>query len=684
MPQAIAGALIPLLVSLGSVGAFGFTGTAFLALGLGYVATAGIIYAGSALLGGALGNTPDVPKPEDGKFNLKQNVPPLAYVLGQVKKAGDYAFLEEKGGTAYHIMVDAAHSIDGYQTHFLHDEQATLDVNGYVTAPSHFGSQNVRLLRRLGADASTAYSQVVSAFPDIWTSDHRGDGLSSVLMITKSVAAEDFQKVYPQSTPSRSAIIRGHNRLFDPRTETFGYSTNLALFRLWHLTHPVGGKMTIDDIYLPDWSAAADVCDETVLNRQGAEEQRYHGGFWFRANNNPVDVGRTIDEAADMVLYERPDGRIGVHAGAYAEPEVRLTADDIIACSFDPNRRASSRVLAVRGRFTDPAAGYNTADAAIYGDPYADETERTTTVENQAVQSHSHMARLQKLRYLRKRAPRVRIVAQFEAARLLPYARFVRVHLPPKLVESVIEITGRPTLSLRNLTYEFEGIVVPEGLYAFNAAAEEGAPGSPVTPVDRGDVPVPDVASITLQVEAVAGGATAAFLQVVFNTQSATFQYEVEWQPTAGGTVQSVTGSGGALTVRTGYLADGVQYRVRSRTWSSGTPSAWTAYTDITATSDPVAPGVATGVSAVGGAGSATFNWTAPNSLNYVGARLYLNTTNTMTGATLAATEFGPPNIADSRLVTGLGAGTLYGFVVAINASGVTAAAVATGAITVT
>src|SRR5690554_6860694 len=107
MPQAIAGALIPLLVNLGTVGVLGFTGTAVLALGLGYAALAVGAYAVSALISSSMQpQRPEVPRPEDGKYNLKQAVPSLPYVLGRVKKGGDYAFLEEKGGIAYHIMVD--------------------------------------------------------------------------------------------------------------------------------------------------------------------------------------------------------------------------------------------------------------------------------------------------------------------------------------------------------------------------------------------------------------------------------------------------------------------------------------------------------------------------------------------------------------------------------------------------
>ncbi|MBO9589524.1 hypothetical protein [Devosia sp.] len=684
MPETIAAFLLPSLIQgLGAIGIPIATIAAIspaLALGASYLLLGGVALLASSVFTPA---KPDAPKPEDGKYNLKQSVPPLTYVLGRVKKGGDYVFLEETGGVAYHVTVLAAHHIQGFVVHFLHDESVGLGVGGYVTSPAHFDSQ-VAIGTRVGDDDSSAYDSIVAAFPGIWTDDHRGDGLATVAMIVRSVAAEDLQSVYPNGMPVHTAIIDGNDRIYDPRTDSYGYTDNLALHRLWHLTHPVGGKLTLDDIHLPDWIVAADVCDETVTNRSGGTEPRYQGGFWFRADNDPVAVGRIMDQAAELVLYETPEGKVGVHPGAMVLPDIRLTENDIISVNYDPNKRKGTTVLAVRGRYTDPEKGFNTADAAIYGVPYPTDDERTKTVGNQAVQRHNHCARIQKLAYIRANAPRVTVKAHYEPAKLVPYRRFVRVHVPPKMDEAIVEIIGQPKMSLRGLTMEFEGIVVPFDLYEFNAVTEEGIPGANVTPVEPEGVPQPEDFAVTIQTEDVGGGASAAFGEATFTLQSETFQYQVQWEPTAGGTAQSVTGDAGQISVRTNVLADGVQYKFRARTWSAGARSEWTDYQILTAVADPTPPGVVTGVSASGGAGQITFNWTAPNSVNYVGARLYWNTSNTMTGATLAATEYGAPNAADNRIITGISAGTRYGWIVAINGSGVAASPVATGALTVT
>ncbi|MBY5585318.1 hypothetical protein [Rhizobium leguminosarum] len=676
--------LIPLIVSS--------IGTTVAAANALYLGTAALLYGGLAVglgfVSKALTPKPSVPKPEDGTYNLKQSVPSLPIVLGRVKKAGDYVFLEESNGTAFHIIVTAGHRVQGFVQHYLHDEAVSIDGSSIVYSPDHFvddGDHFVVIDTRLGLPAENAYSSVVGEFPSIWSNNHRGDGLASIMMYCATAPSKKYLNIYPNQMPEHSAVIDGM-RLYDPRTGLTAYSRNIALMRLWHLTSPYGGKLSLSDMYLPDWMNAANVCDQIVTNRSGGSDRRYWGGMWFRANSDPIEVGRILDQAAEMVVYERADGKIGVHAGEYVAPTKLFDRRNIISFGLNANVDPSTSVLAVRGRFTDPSDLYNTNDAAIYGNPYVGEdTERTTTVENVAVQTHNHIQRMQKLAYIRRNAPRVSITAHYDVDNDPSYDRFVRVQYSPKLSDAIIEITSKVTISLSNMTVTFSGIVVPADLYDFNALTEEGSPGSSIVVIPHAGAPVPTGFSVVIQQEVVSGGSTAAYALATWSHVSNSLTYEFEWEKTSGSTgPQSAISTAPNDQVRSGYLADGTQYKFRLRTWAGGASSAWTAYQTLTATADTTPPGVVTGASATGGVGQGTYNWTAPNSANYAGARLYVNTSNTFVGATLMATEYGSPSSADSHIVTGLTAGTKYGFIVAINASGVAAANVATGSFVVT
>lgn len=611
MPQMIAVALLPLLTS----SPLFFLGPAAIsaaATGLGYLATAAALYTVQALLT----PKPEVPKAEDGSYNLKQAVPSPAFVLGRVKKGGDYLALEEKEGRAHHVIAMAAHRINRYVSHYLHDEEVTgMDGSGFVTAPDHF-DQRVLIQSRVGLDVETAYPLAVTEIPAVWTNDHRGDGLATVYMRARSASSEDFQSVYPQGMPLHTAVVEGA-LLYDPRNgahnpadhNTWTWSDNLALMRLWHLTDPVGSKLTLADMYMPEWIAAANVADELVTIGTFPEEKRYHGGFWFRAGDDQVMVGRIMDQAADMIVYERADGLVGVHPGAWAEPDVRLDADDIISCNFDANRRLSSTVLAVRGRFTNPLARWSEFDSDLIGNPYVpteDSTERTKTVENTAVQSMSHMLRLQLLAFKRSNTPRVRITAHYEVAKNVPYRRFIRVHLPPRLDEALVEVLGRPQLSLAAMTYSFEGIVVPDGLYNFDVTPP--TPPPPIPMMTSGDVPTVVNFQAILGYDVIGDGTVlGSFVRGTWDPPvDSSLLTEVEYQLTTGGAIQSIRSKTGETEVRTGVLTQGATYKFRARNWSSATPSDWTSYINVTIAS-ATAPAALTSFGVTGGNGNAIF-----------------------------------------------------------------------------
>lgn len=602
-----------------------------------------------------------VPKPADGKYNLRQNVPSLCVIYGRVKKGGDYVFLEETQGTAFHVLVSAAHKIEGYVSHYLHDEPITRGPTNWITAPAHFGG-HVRISVRTGFDIQEAWSAIVGFFPTIWTADHRGDGLAQVVMEVQTVAQEDFGNVYPQQMPVHTAIIDGA-WVYDPRDDdqdpddhtTWLFSTNLALIRLDHLTKPFGGKLSLSDMYLADWSHAADVCDETVTTVDEFEESRYHGGLWFRYENDPVEIGRTIDEAAELVLYERADGLIGVHAGEMVTPDIRVTADEITRCTYDANRRASTNVLAVRGRWTDPGSVYNTVDAAIYGDPYisSDDTQRTKTVDNSAVQTHNHMQRLQKLAFTRANAPRVSITVHYKAGTTgnITYRRFVTVHYPSRgLDEAVVEIIGRPKLSLANLTLTFDGIVVPSTLYDFDAATEEGVYTGAAGSVAGSGVPVPTNFTITIAEETVPAGTSIYAVgswDFVSDALTYDFEYQLADQTQPARSVRTASGVASARTE--GSLVSGANYRFRVRTRSSTTAGAWTAYTTVAATvpsppMDPT-PSDPTGLVAPfsGIYAADTPGWTNGAS-NIYRTELYRSDTSSFGGAVLIFTSYLGPS----------------------------------------
>jgi hypothetical protein len=156
----------------------------------------------------------------------------------------------------------------------------------------------------------------------------------------------------------------------------------------------------------------------------------------------------------------------------------------------------------------------------------------------------------------------------------------VKVHLPPRLDEAIIEITASPKLSLKNLTVEFSGIVVSAGLYDFDAEEEEGAPPPLVDKVEDSVVPVPTGFSVRIKTESLGGGNEISYGLATWDFVDDEYLYELEWQATSGPDTDkySVISTEDEDSLRTGYLVDGQEYQFRLRTWAGASPSEWTSY----------------------------------------------------------------------------------------------------------
>src|SRR5690606_28715564 len=102
--------------------------------------------------------------------------------------------------------------------------------------------------------------------------------------------------------------------------------------------------------------------------------------------------------------------------------------------------------------------------------------------------------------------------------------------------------------------------------------------------------------------------------------------YEMEWQATAGGAVFSDTSVPGGDEIRTGYLADGTEYRFRLRAWSAGASSEWTGYEIRTASADPTPPGVPTLLAHTIDGSDVILTWRTPNSANFYASRVWRGT----------------------------------------------------------
>ncbi|KZL04535.1 hypothetical protein PsAD2_04618 [Pseudovibrio axinellae] len=656
-----------------AAGAAALVGPA-LTLGL----SAGVSYLGSSFF--ADGSEAIIPKPADGQHSIKQEIPPLSFAYGHVKKGGFYVFLEEHDGTAYSVIVLASHPIEGVEEFYLNDIRALVNDEGivegvdspdagsdkyYVNGPFHV----IQLLSRNGDPVGVPYPRLPEFFPSIWGEDYRGDGLATIYMHARSADAESFTTIYPNSLPAPIPEIKGKNDIYDPRTGTRGYTENLALIYLDFLCMPFGGKQALEDFDLDSWSRAADCCGELVTNRSGELEPRYFGGIFGNFDMDPVTVQKYMAGAAELVLFETGEGKLAVHAGEWIEPDIHIQTKDIIAFSYEANLNPASRMESVRGRWTNPETGFATEDAAIFGNTNIfDGDARSETLDNPIIQRHNHCQRLQKIYYTRKRAAFVTLTVDYFAAQGLMQSRFVKVTHKPYMDGGYIEITGRPKLILRPyLRYEISGRHVPDTLFDFDAASEEGEPAALPEKIGTTPIPLPENVSVKIKAD---GDAVRAY--ATFESASNNLTYQLLSEQADGQHAVRDSALSGKLYVYSAPLIPGEYYNFKMRSLTAlGVASEWTDTITLYAQSDPNPPGNPLNVSVVGDEGQAIVSWKTPNSDNFGSTAIYRGTTSNADDAEIIDHINSAASSNQDFEDTGLVAGTYYYWVSSVNRAGV-------------
>lgn len=661
----------------------GFQAAAFLTTGLGGVLLNVGLGIGLNFLAQALMPRPQSPPPTQRFANLRQPVQDRTKAYGLTRIGGPVFFWQAIAPKRYYGVILNTGEIDGFQSRFLDEREATLDASGFVTNSEYQsgGRSRVRMQEFTGASGQVAPSLLELHFSE-WTSAHKMTGLAGAVVVAENSAAEDFSTVYPSGRePVYTAVIRG-TKCYDPRSATTVWTKNAALIIADWIVSPDGLGRNVD------WDLVeieADICDQDVTDRDGNTINRWELCGAYNFSETREGVRAALGVACDAFFYETSDGKVAFRVGRYETPMVTVTDEHITAIRVVDGSEGPGVVNAYAVQYTEPGIGYREQECAPIiiddGQPYEQGTVQAYWIPN-----HNQASRIAK-RLLRQQRAQYRISASLNLHGLrLIGERFFYLTLPELGIENQAFEVGKLSYSDDSLAIEVEATSVSAADFEFVAATEESAP--PVSSTIADSVTTPSPTDITAVAVTVSGGDG---IQLDWETPSDTLLNQVRYRTSDAG-----SGAGdwfqidvpqGQTYMNTPALETGVAYDLQVRSQrQSGQTSAWTPTTPISiiADDDASAPGSVTGVTGSGGAGVADIDWTAPASANYAGARIYRHSANSFGSSTMVHTEYGLPSMADTWQDTGLAAGTYYYWVVAINGSGVEAGEVATGAVTVT
>lgn len=695
--------------------AIGFSTAGIAGTSISAVSIASAIATTALSIGIQMLMAPKPPTPEAARVPQKQAIPYRIWGVGRTRVAGALMLWESKGPTLCAVQAIAAHRIKGYNRYWLHDDEVTLNGSGVVQYPGDRYKDNVTVLSRVGLATETAYSEIVSKFAGdaspIWTSAHRGDGQASLAMLASANRLKDQAKTFPYGLPqlSAEADLAYCWDFRDPAQDpddpsTWQWTQNCAVICAWHLCfNEAGFGLDYRKALLPVidlWKEDADICDEAVPLAGGGTEPRYQCNGTDTTENSPKAGLNTILAACDGHLVARGDGARILTVGKFRESRcATLTDADIVGHQIQYGVLPEDEINRLIVKFTYPETGYATADTDYFEDVPAQITAGRVLAQEanyQWVHRWRQARRLGKRDWLRiLQKIRGSIDVRLSGVNAV-HSRWVRLATPnrlPRLDGKVVE-NRRAVLALTRGGFSMDIVQNPDNIDDWVPATDEGAqPPVPVAPGFDG-IPTP----VINLVQAKPNG-SSVYVRVVLvdpdnDSLTPVVRYRVvdtDGLGTVGAWVEQsfpdADAAGGYVNLNTNVVPNDklldVQAAFRS---SGGSMSAWSITANVTSTVYPDPPADVTDVTATGSAtpGQVVYQWTAPNDAKYAGARTYWNTVNTFSGATLfSPPKYGAPGAVNNYRLTGISAGTRYGWVEAINPSGVPATAVPTGSFTV-
>jgi len=296
--------------------------------------------------------------------NFRQPLTPRRIVFGRCRVAGPIVFAHNRKRHGTHIVVAlAAHEVEEIESVWILEDEVPFRRDApnlgrvfgkYAKALilqvfTGTATQNIGAAMIAAEDVRVGVSSV-SLDPLIVTTDDRFKGIAAIYAITRG-----WSQFFEGETPEFAAIVKGNKAIYDPRTETTGYTANPALCAAWYLTAIMGFPWSaLDETAL---IAAADVCDEEVALKAGGTETRYecHGVISADMQHREA-LDLLARSMAGTIRYASGKWIIQAGAASVATP-VDLGESNALAgykVLYDPPDRSLPN--AVRGSCVDPAS----------------------------------------------------------------------------------------------------------------------------------------------------------------------------------------------------------------------------------------------------------------------------------------------------------------------------------------
>ena len=361
---------------------FGLSATSFITLTAASNFIAAALLTGAALLFGATGAGKI--DPGKAKETITAAEESERRALGRVRLGGVIAF-GSTNATRRFRMILQARKLDAFEEFYLGGFEVVRNDAGEILSKPYVisGTKYITLKTDTGDESKTAWSDLTTYFPAIWTSNHRARGIAQVLalFVSPGLTSSRFLRLYQQGVPGVETVARGEP-VFDPRQylaspatqdpndpDTFTWSDNGVLGVL-HIAKQFQefGYAAFD---LAQIAEAADEADVIVNTLTGTEPRSRCWGVWPSEGPRGDTLSQVL-QSTGCEMFTTDSGLIGIRLiEDDRAAEVEFAWRHIVTINWRSGPESVERHNRLRLRYYSPERRYEMAEIEVSAKDWA-------------------------------------------------------------------------------------------------------------------------------------------------------------------------------------------------------------------------------------------------------------------------------------------------------------------------
>jgi hypothetical protein len=323
--------------------------------------------------------------------------------IGTVRVTGALNYGNNNHPNLYRHMLHLKGPINRIVTPYVNDREVIMDSSNRVFSPpwTDFNadgtvSQNYLTLQsKTGDGTETAYAELITAFPDVWTSAHKAQGIfqSLVNVVSPGTASSKYLKLFgARQYPKVSYVVQA-SLLYNPELDTTrtggSGSHRIDDESTWEWTdNGIVGALNILMQYpdfsesLIDWEqqiAQVQAADVLVTTKTGTEKRARISGVW----PSEAKRGDVLNQVMDSVGCELVTSSAGKYYLKLIDDnptsQVTITEQDIYNVEWQSGPKAIERPNVCEIKYYSPERDYEMTEINMTGIAWAtidDEVDR--------------------------------------------------------------------------------------------------------------------------------------------------------------------------------------------------------------------------------------------------------------------------------------------------------------------